>query len=74
MEQIKQPYSNSAKSWAKLISCIEEQQCSQIIFIINDEEQEFILDVELKKYKNLDVRVVKDDIIEKGNIKILLEE
>lgn len=74
LDQITEPYSDSAKIWTKLITCIEEEQCRQVTFIINNNEQNFKLDDELDKYYNLNVKVLKDNMIEEGTLKIIVEE
>lgn len=72
--EIDEPYSASAVEWAELIYNIEQKQCGQIIFILNgDEDRSFFID-QLKKYNELDIKIVRDKTLEKGQLKIIQEK
>jgi len=73
LDEIDEPYSDSAVEWAGLIDNIEQKQCGQIIFILSDEEDAYFVD-KFEKYNELDIEIVRDETIEKGQLKIIQEE
>lgn len=72
-DEIEEPYSVSAIEWGRLIVNIEQKQCGQVIFILSDDEDVSFID-KLDKYSELDIRIVRDKTIEKGQIKIIEEK
>ncbi len=69
-DKIDEPYSVSAIEWGKLILNIEQKQLGQVIFILSNDEDLSFID-KLEKYSELDIRIVRDKTIEKGQIKII---
>lgn len=72
-DEIDKPYSDSAVEWGELINNIEQRQCGQVIFILGDDEDASFLD-KLGKYNELDIKIVRDETMEKGQIKIIEEK
>lgn len=72
-DEIDKPYSDSAVEWAELIDNIEQKQCGKIIFILSGKEDTSFVD-KLEKYNELDIKIVRDETIEKGEIKIIGEK
>lgn len=71
-DEIDEPYSDSAVEWAELINNIEQKQCGQVILILGDDDTSFI--DKLERYNELDIKIVRDETMEKGQIKIIEEK
>lgn len=69
-DKIDEPYSASAIEWGKLIVNIEQKQLGQVTFILGDDEDVSFID-KLEKYSKLNIRIVRDQTLEKGQIKII---
>ncbi|WP_313233232.1 hypothetical protein [Tissierella praeacuta] len=69
-DKVDEPYSDSAIEWGKLIVNIEKKQLGKVIFILSDDEDISFID-KLEKYKKLDIIIVRDKTLEKGQIKII---
>lgn len=67
------PYSESAVQWQDLISNIEKKKVQKIYFILNRNTNTLSIN-NLDKYNSLDIRMIVDDSIKIGDIKIIQEE
>lgn len=73
LNEIDIPFSYSSVEWKKLLLCIEQRECKAVTFLVNPyEEISFVY--ELNKYKDLDKKVYKDNMVEKGTLKIIMED
>lgn len=70
MEEITIPYSDSAVQWQTIILDIEKKQCSQIIILI-DENEKFEALKGLAKYNDLQIEIIIDRNLDKGNFKLI---
>lgn len=73
LEEIDEPYSESAIIWAELISDIEQKKCGQVFLILRESTDVSFLN-KLNKYKSLSIKIVEDKTLEKGELKIIQEE
>lgn len=73
IEDMNEPYSNSAVEWQMLILDIEKEFCKEIIFIVNDKQKISFVD-ELKKYEDIRIKIMYDPTMSYGQLKIIREE
>ena len=72
-DEINEPYNDSASEWQEVVMDIQKKRCKKIIFIVNKEENLTFLS-ELRKYDDLEIKVVIDNTLEKEKMKIIEEE
>lgn len=68
--KIIQPYSNSAVNWQKVLLDIEKKQCNQIIILTDCNEVPEEVKV-LAKYKDLEIEIITDRDLDKGDFKLI---
>lgn len=69
-EEIGIPYSNSAVNWQTVVLDIEKKQCGQIIILTDGNE----VPEEVKglaRYKDLQIEIITDRDLDKGNFKLI---
>ena len=69
-EEIGIPYSNSAVNWQTVVLDIEKNQCGQIIILTDGNE----VPEEVKglaRYKDLQIEIITDRDLDKGNFKLI---
>lgn len=69
-EEIDIPYSNSAVNWQTVVLDIEKNQCGQIIILTDGNE----VPEEVKglaRYKDLQIEIITDSDLDKGNFKLI---
>lgn len=71
--EINEPYTDSAVKWAKLIYDVELKRCGQVYFILGGEVDASVVE-QLGKYTELNIEIVRDETIEKGQLKIIEEK
>ena len=69
-EEIGKPYSNSAVNWQKVLLDIEKKQCNQIIILTDCNEVPEEVKV-LAKYKDLEIEIITDRDLDKGDFKLI---
>lgn len=69
-EEIGKPYSNSAVNWQKAVLDIEKKQCDQIIILTDCNEVPEEVKV-LAKYKDLEIEIITDRDLDKGDFKLI---
>lgn len=74
LKEIEEPYSNSSIIWAEIILDIEQKKCDKIFFLSKEESKCIDFIKKLDKYKNLEIKVIKDETLEENTIKIIREE
>ncbi len=73
IEEVNEPYSDSAIGWQSLILEIEEERYKEIVFIVNEQQDTSFVGA-LNKYSDLDVKILKDEMLEIGQVKIIRGE
>lgn len=70
IKEMDEPYSDSAIEWQLLVLDIEKERYKEVIFIVND-SQEVSFVSELDKYKDLEIRILRDATMKYGQLKII---
>lgn len=73
-EEIDECYTESAIRWAQIILDIEKGNCTEIIVISNGKCNLNTLLDNLDKYKDVEIKCVKDNSLNDGEIKIIQEK
>lgn len=72
VDDIEEPYSFSAVEWQILLLEIEKELYKEMIFIVNDKQDMAFIE-ELKKYDDLELKIVYDNTLSCGQLKIIRE-
>ncbi len=73
LSEINEPYTDSAVEWARVIYDIEQKRCGQVYFILGEGGDASVVE-QLRKYTKLNIEIVRDETIEKNQLKILEEK
>lgn len=73
IKDIDKQYSFSSIEWQKLRLYIEQKKCKSVIFLINPYEECSYIN-ELNKYEGLSCKIYSDVTINKGTLKIIMED
>lgn len=73
VDDIEEPYSFSAIEWRILLLEIEKELYKKIIFIVNDKQDMAFIE-ELKKYDDVELKIVYDNTLSCGQLKIIRED
>lgn len=73
-EEIDECYTDSAIKWAQIILDIEKENCTEIIVISNEKCNLNPLLENLDKYEDVEIKCVKDNSLNDGEVKIIQEK